>query len=175
MAAALLPLLLLAVLRLNDRGLRPALWLSLILAAAWLTNAPAAVMIPYSAAGLAVLTAVINRSWRPIVGAALAVILGAGLASFYLIPAIYEEKWVNIREVLAPGVRPQDNFLFTTIADAEHNQFNRMVSVVAAVEIVAIVGVVWLSRRWRAQQPTAWTPLVIGGAGASLLMLWPTN
>ena len=54
LAAALLPLLLLAVLRLRDPGFRPVLWLSVILAAAWLTNAPAAVMIHYSVAGLVV-------------------------------------------------------------------------------------------------------------------------
>src|SRR5208282_3796634 len=48
LAAALLPLLLLCLLRLflpqSDAGFRPALCLSLTLAGAWLTNAPAAVM-----------------------------------------------------------------------------------------------------------------------------------
>ena len=57
LAAALLPLLLLCLLRLKEPGFRPTLWLSLTLAAAWLTNAPAAVMIHYSAAGLALLFA----------------------------------------------------------------------------------------------------------------------
>ena len=38
---------------------------------------------------------------------------------------------MNIGEVLAPGARPQDNFLFTTITDAEHNRFNLLVSVIA--------------------------------------------
>ena len=42
-----------------DSGFRPPLWLSLTLGAAWLTNAPAAIMIHYSAAGLALLLAVI--------------------------------------------------------------------------------------------------------------------
>ena len=53
LAAALLPvLLLLSLLRLKQPGIRPVLCLSLTLAAAWLTNAPAAVMIHYSAANV---------------------------------------------------------------------------------------------------------------------------
>src|SRR5713101_8245081 len=63
---------------------------AVILAAAWLTNAPAAVMIHYSAAGLAAVLAVLERLWRPLARTALAVALGAGLAAFYLIPAAYE-------------------------------------------------------------------------------------
>jgi hypothetical protein len=175
LAAALLPLLLLRVLRLRDPGLRPVLWLGVILAGAWLTNAPAAVMIHYSVAGLAAMLAALERSWRPLARTALAIALGAGLASFYLIPAAYEEKWVNIAEVLAPGVRPQDNFLFDKIADPEHNQFNRLVSTVAAVEIGALVFAIAYSRKWRAQQRSPWTLLSGWGIGAALIMLPITN
>ncbi|HEX9111387.1 MAG TPA: hypothetical protein VF845_07895, partial [Terriglobales bacterium] len=88
LAAALLPLLLLGLQRLKEPGFRPVLWLGLILAASWLTNAPAALMIHYSAAGLAVVLAVRERSWRLLSRAGLAVVLGIGLASFYLLPAI---------------------------------------------------------------------------------------
>src|SRR5260370_5280521 len=56
LAAPLLPLLLLCLLRLQA-GFRPTLWFSLTLAAAWLTNLPAAVMIHYSASRLALLFA----------------------------------------------------------------------------------------------------------------------
>jgi hypothetical protein len=164
LAAPLLPLLLLCLLRLFSResepGFRPTLWLSLTLAAAWLTNAPAAVMIHYSAAGLALVLAAIGAAheaelqrswgpqiWRPLVRTALAMVLGAGLASFYLLPAIYEQGWINLSEVLSPGVRPQDNFLFTTIADPDHNRFNLLVSSVALAEIGALAFAIWLSRR----------------------------
>src|SRR5580765_5957650 len=57
LAGALLPILLLRILRLGETGLRPVLYLGMTLAASWLTNAPAAVMIHYSAAGLALLLA----------------------------------------------------------------------------------------------------------------------
>ena len=175
LAAALLPLLLLRILRLNEPGFRPVLWLSLILAAAWLTNAPAAVMIHYSAAGLAAVLAVLERSWRPVMRTALAVALGAGLASFYLIPAAYEGSWVNLGEVLAPGVRPQDNFLFTHIADPEHNRFNLLVSTISATEIAALAVAIWFSRTWRSRERRPWVLLSCWGGLAALAMLSITN
>lgn len=175
LAAALLPLLVVGILRLRQPGLRPILALSIVLAAAWLTNAPAAVMIHYSAAGLVIVLATRDRDWRLFPKMALAVALGAGLASFYLVPAVFEERWVNIGEVLAPGVRPQDNFLFTRIPDAEHNQFNLLVSTVAAVEIGALVAVIWFSRRWRSTKRIPWMFMTIWGAGAALLMISVTD
>ncbi len=165
LAASLLPLLLLCLLRIfspkSDPGFRPTVWLSLTLAAAWLTNIPAAVMIHYSAAGLAFLLAVMGairersrglqawspKVWKPLIRAALAMLLGAGLASFYLLPAIYEQHWINLAQVMAPGVRPQDNFLFTSIADPDHNRFNLLVSTIALVEIGALVFAIWFSRK----------------------------
>lgn len=175
LAAALLPLLLLEILRLKQGGIRSALRLAMILAASWLTNAPSAVMIHYSAAGLAVLVAVLERSWRPLVLAALAVLLGMGLSGFYLIPAGYEEKWVNIAEVLAPGVRPADNFLFTKIADADHNQFNRMVSTVAAAEIAVLTAAIFMAGIWRSEKRNLWIVISSSGALAAVIMLSFTN
>jgi len=195
LAAPLLPLVLLGLLRINQpasdqHSFRPTLWLSLTLAAAWLTNAPAAVMIHYSTAGLAVVLAareaLCKRSWspqiwRPLVQTALAALLGAGLASFYLLPAIYEQGWVNLSQVLSPGVRPRDNFIFTTIADPDHNRFNLLVSTIAIAEIGVLVLAIWSSRRWRAQREgmaadeVRWTLLSVWGAGSAFLMLSVSN
>ena len=231
LAAALLPLLMLCLLALKGRGFsravsnaksiaasaaeanyslsrqhrfRPALWLSLLLAAAWLTNAPAAVMIHYSTAGLALLLAAreatLNRSWgphvwRPLTGTALAMLLGAGLASFYLLPAIHEQGWINLSQVMSPGVRPQDNFLFTTIPDPDHNRFNLLVSIVALAETVVLAFAMWFSRRApkkhvgtaapgcpvaRSATPAAvpqrpWMLLSVWGVGSAILMLSVSN
>jgi len=216
LAATLLPLLLLCMLRLNEPGFRPTLWLSLTLAAAWLTNAPSAVMIHYSTAGLALVFAAIGAAheaalerswgpqiWRPLVRTALAIVLGAGLASFYLLPAIYEQRWINLSQVLSPGVRPQDNFLFTTIADPDHNRFNLLMSTVALAEIVILAFAIFISRRWRAKRvgtaapstssgqalgrPVAdtatgaaadrrpWMLLSVWGAGSAILLLSVSN
>ncbi len=169
LAAALLPLLLLAILRLRAPGPRPVLEMSLVLAAAWLTNAPAALMIHYSAAGLGMLLAIHQRSWRPLLRLAVAIALGFGLASFYMLPAIYEQRWVNLGEVLSPGVRPQDNFLFTTTADPDHNRFNLLVSSVALAEIALLLIVIWI-RPNRLQDRILWLMASVWGVGTAILM-----
>jgi len=149
LAAALLPLLLLGLLRLRHPGVRPVICLGLTFAAAWLTNAPAAIMIHYSGAGMAVLIAAQERSWRVLLRTTTAIALGIGLTSFYLLPAVYEEKWVNIDEVLSEGLRPQENFLFTNTANADHNRFNLLVSLVALAEIAVLVFAIWRARHAR--------------------------
>lgn len=179
LAAVFVPLMLLCLVQLKEDGFRPMLWLSLTLAGAWLTNAPAALMMYYSAVGLAALMAVRERSVRPLVGPAIAMLLGAGLASFYLVPAVYEQPRVNISQVLAPGVRPQDNFLFTIVADPDHNRFNLLVSLVALAEIVALALAMWYSRHTRFEKSRfekgAWMLLSAGGAATAFLMLPASN
>ncbi len=156
----------------GQHSFRPVLWLSLTLAAAWLTNVPAAVMIYYSIAGLALIFAARQaahtrsrdpQTWRPLLWTALAMLLGAGLASFYLLPAIYEQGWINLSQVLSPGVRPQDNFLFTTIADPDHNRFNLLVSTVAVTEIGILACAIWFSRNWRKQDVGTAAPSASSG------------
>ena len=169
LAGALLPLLLLFVLQLEERGRRAIISLALLIAAAWLTNAPSAVMVNYSVALLVVVVGITRRSPRILFYGGAAVLLGAALAAFYIFPAAYEEKWVNISQVLAAGVRPQDNFLFTTINDADHNRFNLLVSLVATAEIVVLAVATFFSRRWHRLSPIWWT-LVAWAAAATLLM-----
>ena len=169
LAGALLPLLLLFVIRLQERGRRAIIPLALIIAAAWLTNAPSAVMVNYSVALLVIVVAIARRSPRILLDGGTAVLLGAALAAFYIFPAAYEAKWVNISEVLAPGVRPQDNFLFTTINDADHNRFNLLVSLVATAEIIVLVVATFFSRRWH-RLSSMWWILVAWAVAASLLM-----
>jgi 6-pyruvoyl-tetrahydropterin synthase-like protein len=169
LAGALLPLLLLYILQLEERGRRAIIPLALIIAAAWLTNAPSAVMVNYSVALLVVVVAITGRSPRILLYGGLAVLLGAALAAFYICPAAYEEKWVNISEVLAPGVRPQDNFLFTTINDADHNRFNLLVSLVATTEIIVLALAVFFARRRQLLSPIGWI-FMAWGTAATLLM-----
>jgi len=193
LAAALLPLLVLCLLRVfavqsGESGLLPTLGLSLTFAAAWLTNIPAAIMIHYSAAGLALLLAAIGagrdpisleqpvgqRPWRFFMRAAMAMLLGAGIASFYLLPATYEQHWIDVSQVLSPGVRPQDNFLFTFTTDPDHNRFNFLVSTIALGEIVVVTCAMWFSLRKRLlprSRQSPWLLLAGWGTGSALLML----
>ena len=148
LAAALLPLILLFVLRLKQDGRRALPLLSLVVAAAWLTNAPSAVIVNYSIAMLVLATAVMQRSLTVLVRGAVAALFGAALAAFYLVPAAYEQQWVQIAQVLSPGIRPEDNFLFTSINDADHNRFNLLISIVACAEIVLLAtAIAFLVRR----------------------------
>jgi hypothetical protein len=171
LAGALFPLLLLFVLRLEEEGQKAAVALGLVVAAAWLTNAPSAVMVNYSVALLIVMLALIRRKPRLLGLGAFAILLGAALAAFYIFPAVYEEKWVDIAQVLSEGVRPQDNFLFTLMNDVDHNHFNYLVSLVACAELAVLAGAIFLSREQRRIRLQVWWTLVAWVGAAAVLML----
>ncbi len=173
MVAVWLPLLLMWVLRLeeDEDGRKAMLWLAAVVAAAWLTNVPGGVMVNYSLVLLVCVVAVLRRSPRVLLYGAMACVLGLGLAGFYILPAMAEQKWVNIVSVLSPGVRPQDNFLFTQIADPDHNHFNFLVSTIAALEIALLVAVAWRARL-RSQEPAElWKTVTAWGGAAAVVML----
>jgi hypothetical protein len=173
LASCLLPLLLLLVLRTAENGRRRSvlffLLLALLLAAAWLINAPAAVMIHYSLALLIVIAAWQHRSTRVVWIGAGAVVLGACLASFYLLPAIYEQRWVDIAQAVSAGSRPQDNFLFIHTTDRDHDAFNHLISWVAVWEMA----VLFLAGVWAKMHRTRerdWNALWIWAVGSGVLL-----
>ncbi len=173
LAAALLPLMVLVLLR-DGENRRGVVLLSLVLAGAWLVNVPAAVMIHYSLALLVVVIAWQRRSVRILVTGAVAVVLGVGLAAFYLVPVAHEQQWVDIAQAVSFGVRPVDSFLFTRTADKDHNAFNFFVSSVAAAEILLTLFLAWCARKWRARDQV-WWPLVAWAAVCAGLMLRVTS
>jgi hypothetical protein len=175
LASSLLPLLLLLLLRNEKQNRRTVLWLGVLLAAAWLVNAPAAVMIHYSLALLIVILAWRNRSPKLLLTGAAAVALGAALAAFYLFPAVYEQKWVNILQVISPGARPLDNFLFVHTGDADHDAFNRLISWVVVTQITLTLVAAWAARRWRILNRNLWWPLVAWAAVCTVLMISISN
>ncbi len=170
LASCLVPLLLLCVLKAVEDGRRAMVPLALVLAASWLTNAPAAVMIHYSLALLLVFLAWQRRSLRLLLVGAGAVGLGACLAAFYLLPAIYEQRWIDIAQAVSAGSRPADNFLFIHTTDADHDAFNRIVTWLAVWEMVVIVVAAWAARRWRETQSERWSVLVAWAVACSVLM-----
>ncbi len=175
LASSLLPLLLLLLLRPEAQWRRTVLWLGVVLAGAWLVNAPSAVMIHYSLALLVIGIAWQRRSPRSLLWALAAVALGAALASFYLLPAIYEQKWVNIAEAVSAGSRPLDNFLFVRTGDADHDAFNRLISALASVEVLMTGAAAWTARRWLTRQRELWWSLAIWGAACAMAMLAVSN
>ena len=171
LAAAYLPLLLLFILRSDagEDGPRVVAPLSLVIAMGWLTNLPSAVMMNYSLALLVLSVAISRRSFLFVAYGAAAVVLGAALAAFYLVPVFHQESWVNIGQVLSPGVRPEDNFLFATIGgDPDHNRFNLLTSTVAIWEIGIVAAALFLTRQWRKQGP--WWPIAAWSVAAGGLM-----
>jgi hypothetical protein len=173
LASCLVPLLLLLVVRAVEEGWRVMVPLALLLAAAWLTNAPAAVMIHYSLVLLVVVLSWQHRSPRLLLVAAAAVALGACLSAFYLFPAIYEQRWVNIGEAVSAGSRPQDNFLFIHTTDVDHDAFNRIISWVAMLEMVVLVAATvgaWRNKSWRDRNRKVWNSVVGWVVACSAMM-----
>lgn len=170
LAACLLPLLLLFVLESAEDRNQRIVPLAIVLAAAWLTNAPAAVMIHYSLALFIVFFAIRERSTRLLLVGMASVVLGAGLASFYLVPAVYEQKWVDISEAISPGSRPADNFLFIHTTDPDHDAFNRVISWVAVLELSVILMSGIAARVWRRLGTWEWNALSLWAICCGVLL-----
>ncbi len=144
LAAAWIPLVLLAVLRSRPRVSGIAVSVALL----WLTSAPAAAMGCYAlalvAAGRLAWGWRSARSARSLLEEAAAIaagaLLGLGLAGFYLAPATYEQRWVHIRMPFLAGVRYQDNFLFGREGTASHVAILRTVSF-CALALLGCVGI----------------------------------
>jgi hypothetical protein len=162
LAAAFIPLLLHAILRQRVTIPRIAIPVALL----WLTNAPAAVMSCYALALLTLIrlinplpsqyALIVNRevekpaslplnqtrlqlAINTIAGTA----LGLALTAFYLLPAAYERRYVQIAMAIIPNMRIQDNFLFHHTGDAPHDQVLHTASLIAilllALTVAAIV------------------------------------
>jgi uncharacterized membrane protein len=188
LASAFFPLLFLAALRIAGilenpprRGNYALLLFSALFAAVWLSNAPAGVMATYSAALLFGWTALTERSCRLLARGVAGMALGFGLAGFYLVPAAYEQRWVNIAQALSSGLLPSQNFLYTVIFDSEHTFFNWIASTIAMAMIV-IAGLAALAARRRdpqggarAEQARVWRALLLLAAVATALMLRPSS
>ncbi len=149
-------------------------------AAVWLCNAPAGVIASYSVALLLGWAVLRQGSLKTGVRGAAGIVLGFGLTGFYLVPAAYEQRWVDISQALASGLLPVQNFLFTYLDDVEHTWFNWIASL-CAVALMLLVGIfALLSRRFSFKEETTrgsevWKALLVVGGGASLLMLRFTN
>jgi hypothetical protein len=184
LASAFFPLMFLAALQLcgilESRGAanrRLAVLFAAAFTAVWLSNAPAGVMATYSAVLLFVWAAIVERSWTPLARGAASTALGFGLAGFYLVPAAYEQRWVNIGQVLSSGLLPSQNFLYTVINDPEHNLFNWIASTAAILTIVLTgIAAIFVHRSQEDREPDSadtklWRALLVLAAAATIMML----
>jgi 6-pyruvoyl-tetrahydropterin synthase related domain len=170
-----IPLLLLLILRdraPNDPGWRRALDgstvpLAVVIAGAWLSNAPLGVMACYLLAAVALAAAVLRRTGAPLIRASLAVALGLGLASFYIVPAAVEQRWVEIGQSIDdPGYQVENSWLFARHGDPAlelHDLELLKASAIATTMLaVAISGclVSWARHRF-ANNWLWWVPLTL--------------
>ncbi len=187
LACALLPRLLLAALELSGLAencrrstSRVAAIFALLFACIWLSNTPAGVITSYSMALLFVWAAIREKSFAAVWRGTCGLALGFGLAGFYWVPAMYEQRWVNIRQVLSSGLEPAQNFLYTTIGDPEHNAFNGIASTVAMLLIALTAIGALLARSTLNHQDDGkaaqdrWRVMVLLGVAAVMLMIRPS-
>jgi hypothetical protein len=174
LASALLPLMIWGALRVVREGWRGVPALTTVLALIWLSNAPAAVVATYSLSLLLAVGCMVRRTARPLIPGGAAMAAGLGLAAFYVFPAAYEQRWIQIKEVLAQNLRPERNFIFTHGSDPEFVLFNWKVSGVAlGVMMIAGIAAVFAARR-RREFPEMWLMLLALGAASVLLMFPPS-
>jgi len=166
--------------------------LALALAACWLSDAPVGVMASYLLAAVAVLLALLRRCWAPILRAALAAPLGIGITAFYLIPAAWEQRWVDILQAAGvhgdPGLRIENNWIFPHHADpALHARdmalhFLSPVSIcmialpIASLIVLALRGRLAGAPFWRTESgqrisANRWIPLALIPAAVLFLLL----
>lgn len=167
LSATLLPLLVLYALR-QKASLLP---LSFVIATLWLTNAPSAVMGCYLLALLVLIAAIRDRSYALIPRSVGAVALGLGLAAFYIVPAIYEQHWVEITRAIAPGMRVEDSFLFGHTGESFHDHVLHTASWIAVILLAATVVAALLS--WRDKRPNQLRAPLIATLIAVCILLLP--
>jgi hypothetical protein len=150
-------------------------------AAVWLSNAPAGVLASYSVALIFAWAVFEEKTLRPLWRGAGGLALGFGLTSFYLLPAAYEQSWVNIRQALSSGLQPADNFLYTMTNDPEHSVFNWIASS-AAVLLMVTTGIAGIGARRetvqegsRGETKKLWRVLLVLSAVAVILMIRPST
>ena len=148
LAAAFFPLLVWLTILLAREGWRRVPQFACVFALIWLSNAPAAVVATYFVAVIILVYCILERSFRPILPGMLAGAAGFALAAFYILPAAYEQPWVNISSVLVYNLQPWHNFLFTRAGDPEFILFNFKISAIA----LFIMGVFGISAVFAARQ-----------------------
>ncbi|HTX13660.1 MAG TPA: 6-pyruvoyl-tetrahydropterin synthase-related protein [Candidatus Baltobacteraceae bacterium] len=174
LAGALFPLVLWGAVRISRGDWRAVPWLALIFAGIWISNAPAAVMATYSLTLAIAVGCVVRRSLRPLFPGAIAMAGGFGLAAFYILPAAWEQRWVQIGQVLADHFRPWQNFLFTHNNAPDFTQFNWRVSWVALGAIVVTIVAAAFAARRRRESPDLWW-IVAATEGAALFLMLPPS
>ena len=129
--------------------------LALVVAGAWLSNVPVGIMASYLLAFVAVVVAIVARSVFPIVRAGVATVLGLGLTGCYLLPAVWEQRFVNPGEITdIPLFRIENHFLFPWHIDpvlSVHGVGLGFIVFLLAIPVMSVVAFVVRTRGCRSE------------------------
>jgi hypothetical protein len=79
--------------------------------------------------------------------------LGLAMDAFYLVPAVREQRWVEIRRAIGPEMRPADSFLFHHTGEPFHDAVLRTASLLACALLALAAAGVAASGAWRTHRP----------------------
>src|SRR5271157_17051 len=174
LAIALFPALVWGGIRMGKDARHVVLPLSLIFATLWISDLPSAVVASYTLAGLLVLGSLVYRSIRPLLYGTLAILAGLGAIAFFLLPAAWERRWINIGEAIKFQWMPEHNFLFSHGNLPQYVTFNRGLSFFALLVIAVTAGAAELASQLRRDKPQDWR-LLAGLDVASTFMMLPPS
>jgi hypothetical protein len=169
LAATLVPLALLYAVEARPRVAA----LALAMAGTWLGNAPSGLMLCYALLCIALLRVPVERKGLAGLRLGAGTALGLGLAGCYLVPATWQQRWVEIARAVGPGARVEDNFLFGRTGDSSHDAVLHTVSWIACLLMAILVAS--LPGWWRAvrrERGLQWLAML---AGVLFLLLLPAS
>jgi hypothetical protein len=130
--------------------------LALTFAACWLSDIPVGIMVSYLLAGTAFASAVLARSFFPLIRAAIAGALGFALTAFYLLPALLQQRWISPGEAVNGQTDPelviQNNWLFSRPPLVQNGSRLSIMTIVSlSMILLALLSAIFLW--WRARGP----------------------
>ena len=174
LGAALFPLLFWGVSGIASGEKHRIPHLAFVFALIWLCNAPTGVLATYTLCVILGVACITQRALGPLLHGGAAMALGFLLDAFYLIPAAYEQRWVQIAGALTEPLLPSNNFLFAQHNELGFLQFNARVTRVAMAMIVAACVAAIVAARQRKSLGLLWPMLIAAGALSIFLMFSPS-
>jgi uncharacterized membrane protein len=169
LASAVFPLVVLLTIRLGRTNGRNVISLALALSVICLTSAPAAVMVAYALALILIVVAIERRTMNVILQGVAAAALAVLLCAFYLLPAVFEQRWLQPVQIVHVWLIPEYNFLFNR-KPHPYTSFNLLISLLAVSELALAAGAIALSAKLRRKWPEAWWAAVALSITSFLLM-----
>lgn len=174
LASAFFPLLLWAALRLGRDGRTAMLQLAIIFAAIWLADLPAGVIAGYSLVLLLAVASFVSRSLGPLLYGGGGILAAFAGIAFFLVPAAWERRWVNMGLVIRSDLAPESNFLFSHNDNPVMRLFSSGISIVGLLLVIATVVALLLAFRMRRDAPDVWYQLAALAVASAFLMFRPS-